>query len=288
MDSGQHIKLEGPARFAVDELGRIRMDTISLVHEVPAKEGGERRRFVEVFNGKREKILSQATDQRTWYPYLEIRPVKHNTDLRYYRYVRLYVLLMMYRPFVKGRELLDPDKFSLIDDNTVIEGRPCVVVRNADWMIWVDRERDYVPVRVCGMSQKETLHRADVSYSENKEHGWVPVSWKESYVGFYSGNSKVSAYSLNTRLSDELFDISPPVGAYVADLATHEEYIHRGSSKRPVKVGDIGVYGYDKLLNTEPSGASSFGRYTFIISAALLGLLIVLVVRLMRKRSLGP
>lgn len=127
--------------------------------------------------------------------------------------------------------------------------------------VYLDPTREMVPLRVTATIDGSRIIGArhiqwDLQYSVDAV-GFVLTGWKcvstnaEGHI-IKDRTAKVSLWKVNPNIDDSRFDIQFPVGAYIEDKVTGENYILReNSQKRLVTAKDWSGATYQDLLHTE-------------------------------------
>jgi RNA polymerase sigma factor (sigma-70 family) len=123
--------------------------------------------------------------------------------------------------------------------------------------VWVDPARDFVPVQYTDSNDGFVRTFLKIDYLKDAELGWVPQSWTISLLDKkgetdQSEDAKVTKYSINPKIPESEFTLSLPVGTWVQDSDSKEEYLLRANGKRPVLPGEFNGHNYKELLRTEP------------------------------------
>jgi RNA polymerase sigma factor (sigma-70 family) len=124
--------------------------------------------------------------------------------------------------------------------------------------VWVDPARDYVPVQYTDSNDGFVRTLLKIDYLKDAELGWVPQSWTTILMDKkgetdQSEDAKVTKYSINPKVPESEFTLSLPVGTWVQDSDSKEEYLLRANGKRPVLPGEFNGHNYEELLRTEPT-----------------------------------
>jgi hypothetical protein len=219
-------------------------------------------------------------------------------------FLQLRAILVSYRPFTMNLgEDYDLSKYLMRGTGVTIHERDCVVLTGTSkgmWQnrLWIDSEREFVPVRWQSIVQGVLRIQLDVEYEHDASYGWVPCAWKWSCYGHpdagqpvgkltEQGSAHVTRHELNVHIPGSEFVFDFPVGTYVGDERNNEHYILRkGGEKRIVTEGEMAVgYTYQRLAATESGKAGGVaGRglkwgWAFSVIGVLVVTLLVLVLR---------
>jgi hypothetical protein len=141
--------------------------------------------------------------------------------------------------------------------------------KNEEIAVWVNPSKKFSPVRYFVFDRGVLVSSLEITYSEDKDFGWVPGSWKATQINPQGGIThslavKVGRYVLNVAIPDETFDIQLPAGTWVHDYVAKEEFIVReGGGKRPILKGEFNGTNYEELARTGP-GATSWRHWVAI------------------------
>lgn len=197
--------------------------------------------------------------------------------------VRLFPIRLVYRAFDPVIGVVeDQARLTLTETKSVVDGHSCLVLRHpGDWFdhtIWVDRDRSFVPLRYVRSRKGVVRTQVEISYSQDKEYGWVPTSWniatlhEKTHSIQSSWSATVTQYTFNQPIPDATFQLTYPPGTWVHNYVTDEEYIVReGGDVRPILPGEFDGSNYEQLLHSDPP---SPGRrrllLMFVINALIL------------------
>jgi hypothetical protein len=213
----------------------------------------------EACDGETRKMLFGRGNQD--FPSLHISPDDMPKDARQ---AQLIPLNFVYRA-LSAASGLDRSRLSLDPRPVVVDGHKCLVVTQrpvpeepVETTLWVDAERQYVPLRYLETHLPRTLGEGSISYSHDDKFGWVPRSWSIAF-GFtaggiprYTEKAVVARYKFNEKLSDVAFQLDPLPNSYVNNYIANEQYIYRGDgTKRPILPGEYNGKNFDELLKTE-------------------------------------
>jgi len=189
-------------------------------------------------------------------------------------HMRNFAIRMVYRPFDEMGTVVR-SKLKVAEENALWDGRRTVVLQHADELIWVDPEREYLPVRYQMSKSNPSRRIIEFSYKEDDIGDWVLASWKDDYAGGFrfTATMEVTSFSVNQGLPDELFAISLPPGTWVHDETTGESYIDHGTRKRHVGPGEFNGLNYKDLVERDEPQAWWWPNPLFVLGnlALILG-----------------
>jgi hypothetical protein len=217
--------------------------------------------------------------------------------------IEIRAILLWYRPFaINQGEDFDVSKYEVSQSATVIGTRRCCLLRGGlrgrrEQRLWVDADRDWVPVRWQCVVEGYLAWQLDVDSSLDQLHGWFPSGWTHRFyksrakagdeVGQlrWQGTARVTRHALNIKIPDSDFRIdSYPPGTYVSDARTDEYYIAReDGEKRIITVDErLADCTYEELVATESGMAAlrpSRWRYARWLGVVTAIALLVMVAR---------
>ena len=248
---------------------------------------------VYTFDGKSGKIIH---DEKDSHPQGSIRTENSNRHMLNF-HVR--AILMAYRPLHPRISPGGGAEYELTGRSAVVGGRKCLEVSAADrrgaqvTRFLVDPGKGYLPARITLTADRTDIATLDVEYAEHSDAGWVPTSWSlviRQPKGWISESAriKVTRHEINVAIPQSEFDPEFPVGTYVVNVKTGENFIQKeGGEKRTVPPSERSR-SYEELLNTP--GPSRFGgllTWPVMTAAAALAVSAVMIVvwwRYARKR----
>jgi len=277
--------------FTTDGSGRIRLEDYG-------KDWSDKQ---EAYVPKETKDVFDGQLRRVFFPKGGEFPNAHVTSTEACasaRDIRLFPIRLAYRAFDTTMGVLDEAGLTLTETKSIVDDRSCRVLRQrGDWFehtIWVDPARSFVPLRYTRSRQGVVRTQVEISYSEDKEYGWVPTSWNIVLLNKQTSNIQeswsgtVTEYKLNHPIPDVTFQLTYPPGTWVHDYVTDQEYIIRGGgNRRPILRGEYTGDNYEQLLHSDPpSLAKPWGlRRVLGILSGIGGLLAVLMYLGWRVRS---
>jgi hypothetical protein len=138
-------------------------------------------------------------------------------------------VLLAFRSFSPHRQQFIHG-LEVVDGEHEINGRPLVVMqqhndgtKSAGVQYWMDPSRDYIVMRNLSISGDGRVgFQADIEYAEDRSGIWVPVKWTQNTFGsdgdlFRSSEFQVTAYEVNPKLPESLFELEFEPGVRVFD-----------------------------------------------------------------------
>jgi len=168
--------------------------------------------------------------------------------------------------------------------------------------VWVSPEMDFVPVKYTGTLGGKQIRLLEISYFQDKNHGWVPESWTATLLDREgkirnSDNVRITKFAINEPVADSEFKPAFPKNTMVMDYINNKRYIERGDgTQREIidnelqpKLNDLeGLKrNYESILSTKPGELSpklepSHGR-NWIIGINAVGVLALFAVVMGRR-----
>lgn len=216
---------------------------------------------LSVFDGK-ESVLYHGIGGIMRYPQAVIRREKQNVYAGIY-YNR--AILINYRPDTFSMSRLAIGQLRILNQKAVLPGgAECLLVEGVSSspdersLCWVDPNRDYVIAKYTEESAGRVHFKLDLSYTQDKEFGWIPSGWDLVWTG---GNATIRAsvtkYAINRKIDISRFRVTFPAGTRVTDMVSNpsSDYIVKEGGKiRNIPREDIGAT-YEQMLNSEPGEA---------------------------------
>src|SRR5262249_30656320 len=127
------------------------------------------------------------------------------------RYPQMMPLLMVYRSLDSDIGVFDAGKLKLTQDKGLVDNRTCIILRHDEDIVWVDPERDFIPMRYRVMERGITSRSLDIKYTADPQSGWVPTSWYDVRLGTKgeieeSVNMNITEYKIGDPIPDDRFD----------------------------------------------------------------------------------
>jgi hypothetical protein len=189
-------------------------------------------------------------------------------------------MLIVYRPLDATIGVFDVGKLALTDSKSEVEGQPCLLVKHAEDMIWVDPAKDFVPTRYRAIEGGVTWQWIDITYAADVQHGWIPKFWKQvvapSGTIWNTTTLEVVEYKIGAdSVSDETFTVQYPPGTWVRDYIHDKSWIVREDGSRRMVLKSEDGKDYKDLIE---SPTPNLTRRRFPWLAAVGGLVLVLLV----------
>ncbi|MBA3313687.1 MAG: hypothetical protein H0T47_10425 [Planctomycetaceae bacterium] len=176
----------------------------------------ELRPSINAYDGRRLQTLQDSVvrgGQTTGF-------VKDAREFDEWRNIHLAGLMANLRPLrIFGRT---PAEWTLEARPEVIDGRSCVVIvqRETDKLsrrIYLDSERDFVPLRIQSEREDSVYARSDMRYERTEEPRWVPSSWTASFSQggrlLTQTDNELTDVRLGLPVPKETFTVEYPKGA---------------------------------------------------------------------------
>lgn len=251
------------------------------------------RKWMWAFDGKERRALSQPHVN----PFPGGSRSKTLSDLDT-NSMYLIPLLAVLRPLspVAGpiRELAN--NMTLVRGETTVSGRLVHYLRqdsksSLSGSLWVDTERDFVPVRFIQSYKGKSLCQVDFLDYRQTDFGWIPWRWTAIVLGRdgrinKSSEARVRVLEVNKVIDDSEFEINFPVGTWVTDEFEEKEYlVLEDEKKRTITADDLVNRSYESMMNDAHSGIRP---WRFLI-ACVVGVSCVLAgIYLWRKGKFRP
>ena len=138
-------------------------------------------------------------------------------------------------PFYCGAlKIASPDVNVLCED-TMLGDRHCMQLRfpvkvdASDYKtrdtLWIDPARDNLIVRWDRTLQESASACLSIEYTRDKQHGWLPSQWRETY-SWSSGNSATATrIAINEQYPVSTFRLTFPPGTEVRDRKLAQRYV---------------------------------------------------------------
>lgn len=239
-------------RLVLDQRNRVRLDYEGSIWS-PRVNGPSPKISSTLFDGDVQKSLYTASEAE--FPGLHI---KKGTSAAVARNVHTLALRLIYRGF---DDLLGPCNIAettLANGQGLVDGRVCAIIKCKEAVVWIDAERDCLPIRYYQYRNGHPVRFLEVTYRESGTSQWVPVAWKDTRTTpggevLEAVTAKIAELRLNQPVTDDQFAMHLPRGTWVRNYVTNERYIDRGDGdKRPILDSEFDGKNYDELLNTDP------------------------------------
>ncbi len=191
--------------------------------------------------------------------------------------------------YMKGTEELRREwsDFTVLPEQSRVGDRPCLLLRTGEAALWVDAQRDFLPLRFVRGSMQVTM-----SYQRDAKHGYVLSGWQCDFRASHAIASVIE-YAINPTLPADHFTIREfPPGTWVTDMRgkTQIEWIVRKDGTRRVILPSERKVPYEQLIEHEDPGSavSAPGWSWMAIANAIVCLSLgtgIVVVWLVRRRS---
>jgi hypothetical protein len=227
------------------------------------------------------------------YPYgaIDAADISHGLE-----YMGSLPLVMLYRGV--SRDWITRFGDSSDIESGSIEGNECLVLTSRPLAqgrvassVWLDVQRDYIPVRTTSTRGEKLVSQIDVWYRRDSQIGWAPSKWKRQHwrsdALWMSIDAAVSKAEINGQVDPSVFQFQFPSGAYVHDRQTKDDFIQRSNEERRRVTREEWNAGatYADLLETDypwvpGKRTQSFPVFTVVAISSISILLVYLVIRL--------
>lgn len=228
------------------------------------------------FNGEAQKSLRQPFGKFD-YPYGTIyKEAGRNRDLG----------LLFLEPIIQVYRLLTPEMmpqrlvdFKISESELELRGVETlslyVELRKLRRVLYVDKSRDFIPIRFSLESDANIQRQTDFDYRFDATYGWVLDGWE--ITKFAANNLVTNRYAarihqieINPRLSPDEFEITFPPNTLVDDLKEGGGFIQKADgSRRPIMPSEFSTP-YKDLLNSSPEPIRASGRNCLLITVNLI------------------
>jgi hypothetical protein len=149
-------------------------------------------------------------------------------------------------------------------------------------MLWLDNERDYIPVRFCRFTDEKVSIQIDYFQWASVQSEWLPIEWKRTLTSGDTVNRSTLAVvqnrSINHAIDGNEFTLDFPVDTLVSDVRNpnkKENYIVReGGQKREISSRElVAAETYEQLLKSEDSQFGGVSRLLIFVFVLLILLL---------------
>ena len=116
----------------------------------------------------------------------------------------------------------------LTGEKDTIDQHPVFVLKTDNKKLWVDPEKDFLPVKREDVIRGVVQRQIEISYVRDKTHGWIPSSWittlfdQTGTTTWWQDTMTVTEFSINKPIDDSEFELSLPNGTVVKDYAPGE------------------------------------------------------------------
>lgn len=206
-------------RFVLAEDGRNRSEGDGREWD-GSKKSYVPKQTVEVFDGKGRNLLfiSDRFDQ----PHADFHI--RSGDL-FGKDLRGSPLRMALRPFRAGVGEFSTPNLVLTDEKDTIDQHPVLVLKTDNKKLWVDPEKDFLPVKREDEIRGVVQRKIELTYVRDETHGWIPNSWTitlfdQTGATWWQDTMMVTEFSITKPIDNSEFELSLPIGTVVKDYAT--------------------------------------------------------------------
>jgi hypothetical protein len=194
---------------------------------------------VSSYDGKESRFL-QGTKPPLGHILVLEEDEKGNTDAGV---PSLRPLMLYFRPLAEPYNTLSRKTLKLLDERKTIDGRECVSVDDGRTRVYVDRDRDFVPVAFdCRTTKGRFVYGGTLEYYHKQgAMQWLPKAFHVT-MHFRGQNvaDRIRGEGVQTEigvpLKDSDFVLKFEPGTIVWDARTREEYrILSDGSKEPIE-----------------------------------------------------
>lgn len=255
------------------------------------------RTYISTFDGETSRRFYSDDDTvpRRFVPVGFDNAVARNLESNYYMMAPVLLSFRGCIPDMGGREF---EAFHVSPKTAQADGSQCLILAREDDKIhlseefWVDARRDFVIVLI-ERTLPGKVTSLQVTYQDDKTHGWVPSTWKWIATAPQSGRifeqavATVTQYEINTEIPRAEFGLTFPAGTIVRDRRRNEDYVQRdGNEKRRITQGEIARGAtYDELLRTESGMARYSPSRHVLIWGGLVGIILAVILALAFRHS---
>jgi len=206
-------------------------------------------------------------------------------------------ILVSFRPTAPRMSPYQGMPFFLTGRKALIQGRVCDEVevrrpRGTQHRLWVDVARECTVLRMIDYENNVITQKIEVRYVKSNDKGWVPEEWETSQYlrdqtlqRFY--HAKVDLLEINPSFPNDTFKVIWPVGTFVLNETTREQFIQKENDKVRTIETDERQLPYEVLRNSP--GRTHWARllsWPVIAAAFLLTLAGVLLgIRILRRNN---
>ncbi len=208
-------------------------------------------------------------------------------------------LLLAIRPFHPLTEFGGTlDLLELLPRPEELRQRQCTIARLArrnsasKITMWLDSARDFLPIRQIRTLRDWTYFQCDVMECERASAGWIPSAWSFSTLRAdgsldTSMEVRVTTCEVNQPIAKEEFRLAIPVGAWVEDFETGEQYLLRkGGDKRIIYPEELGSgISYEELVTSEPGRRPKGVMRTHAVKWGVLAAIVLCAVLMVFRKS---
>lgn len=255
------------------------------------------RQYSSAFDGEESKAFYSDNPDNHIHPLGFVKNEKTTQDIQNYH---LMPLLLSYRALHPAMNWLKPEQFKDREKIAFLRDRNCVIVesqaKSRKYIFSVDPQRDYSVLRFEEIVSDKLSLRIDVDYSNDREHGWVPLAWNVAMFNTVTSKvregviGKMKTYSINVPIEKQEFQIVFPPGTEVVDRKTNQSYLVLEDGKKRIITDEERLRNatYEQLKETD-SGMAGLTQPNLwlrrVMWASLLACLVTLVLIWFRRRG---
>jgi hypothetical protein len=282
-------------------LDGVKVKLVSDTIGISEKQEAKRQQQIIVFDGVLNKSFWPAQIHN--YPQGDIGDEKYPLGLNTNN---LRPVLLLFRPlrYAKLDYFQETDLLQarILAETMPLRERHClvlrVVARAGSWReLWLDRERDYLPLREISYIGDRPFLQIDWLEYRQEKGLWVPLAWKwqrwRDQQVLWTTACRALEVQVNQPLPPDEFVLEFPEGTWITDRRQRDEhgnpthYLIRASGKRPIAREELGKT-YQELLQEETSSPQILKWGILVITLAGLVCLLYVFYRKRKKHASLP
>jgi hypothetical protein len=118
---------------------------------------------------------------------------------------------------------------AMLGDQHCVKLRFPVKVRDSDYKmrdtLWVDPARDNLIIRWERILQERATASLSIDYKRDKQHGWLPTQWLETFPWSSGDSATVIRIAINEQYPVSTFRLTFPPGTEVYDRKLSQHYL---------------------------------------------------------------
>jgi hypothetical protein len=189
--------------------------------------------YVSSYDGNESRMLDGQKR-----PHGSILDENANTDAHLYK---LMPFMLYFRPFAEPFATLKRKDLKLLGGRKTIDGHECVAIEDGQLRIYLDCDRDFIPVAFEGyLKNGDRYLDGNVEYYRDVKHeglSWVPKAFRVTCKrwGVVARGDRVQT-EIGIPLKDSDFSLIFKPGTIVWDERAHQEhFVRKDGSKYPLK-----------------------------------------------------
>lgn len=204
----------------------------------------------------------------------------------------LLPFVLLFRPLDQSMGGFSDEGWSVATQEAFVGDSRCLVLERVrdglQQQIWIEPERDFVPLRLIQKAEGEERVRFTCSYQDEKDDGWIPSSWEivvfdRGHLINESAQGRMVRYEINPRLDIHDFSFEFPPGTEVTDHVQKKVYIPLdGGGRRYLNEGES----YVTIMTTSIGFGAASWLFWIGISAGIV--IVVAYFRLRQRQKSAP